>query len=130
MAAAAVQSAIPDSGFSSVHGVQFQPQLAQQTGYKSIPKHDIDTILNFFKDNEDGSPPEPAYVGKPETFIKRPVDERKVTIRDVAGEEDKYTLDKNGFQIHRHTSIEKDFVDDEQIKASYYAETEQLLKDV
>ncbi|PNP60305.1 hypothetical protein THARTR1_00329 [Trichoderma harzianum] len=114
MAAAAVQSAIPSSGFNSVQGVQFQPQLDQQTTYKSIPKHDVNTILNFFKDNEDGSPPEPTYV----------------TIRDVAGEEDKYTLDKNGFQFHRHTSIEKDFLDDDQIKAQYYSETEQLLKDV
>ncbi|EHK23750.1 uncharacterized protein TRIVIDRAFT_55809 [Trichoderma virens Gv29-8] len=96
----------------------------------SIPKHDVNTILNFFKDNEDGSPPEPSYVGKPETFINRPIASHQVTINDIAGEEDKYTLDKSGFQIHRHTSIEKDFLDDEQIKASYYPETEQLLKDV
>ncbi|KAL7817120.1 amino acid permease domain-containing protein [Trichoderma gracile] len=60
----------------------------------------------------------------------RPVDAHQVIIKDVAGEESKYTLDKNGFQIHRHTSVEKDFLDDEQIKAVYYPETEQLLKDV
>ncbi|KAL7799255.1 hypothetical protein V8C37DRAFT_367186 [Trichoderma ceciliae] len=130
MAAAAVQSAVPSSGFGSVQGVQFQPQLGQQTASKKIPKHDVDTILNYFKDNEDGSPPAPSYANKPETFQNRPIASHKVTIRDVAGEEDKYTLDKSGFQIHRHTSTEKDFADDEQIKASYYAETEQLLKDV
>ncbi|KAJ4861758.1 hypothetical protein N5P37_002567 [Trichoderma harzianum] len=130
MAAAAVQSAIPSSGFNSVQGVQFQPQLDQQTTYKSIPKHDVNTILNFFKDNEDGSPPAPTYVGKPETYTNRPIASHQVTIHDVAGEEDKYTLDKSGFQFHRHTSIEKDFLDDDQIKAKYYPETEQLLKDV
>ncbi|KAL7951708.1 hypothetical protein V8C42DRAFT_304954 [Trichoderma barbatum] len=130
MAAAAVQSAIPNSGFSSVQGVQFQPQLDQKTTYKSIPKHDVNTTLNFFKDNEDGSPPEPTIVGKPETYYKRPIASHDVTITDIAGDEDRYTLDKSGFQIHRHTSVEKDFVDDEQIKAFYYPETEQLLKDV
>ena len=40
-----------------------------------------------------------------------------------------YTLDSHGFQIYPHTATEKDFVDDEQIKAGYYPETEQLLKD-
>ena len=41
----------------------------------------------------------------------------------------RYTLDSHGFQIYPHTSKEKDFVDDEKIKAEYYPETEQLLKD-
>ena len=68
-------------------------------------------------------------------------------MHDIAGEEDKvaalyhwhaflsivnirqYTLDSHGFQIYPHAATEKDFVDDEQIKAGYYPETEQLLKD-
>lgn len=50
-------------------------------------------------------------------------------MRDVRGNEKDYTLDKNGFQFYRHTASEKDFLDDEQIKSGYYAETEQLLKD-
>ncbi|KAH6605796.1 hypothetical protein Trco_004949 [Trichoderma cornu-damae] len=129
MAAAAVHSAVPSSGFSSVQGVQLQQQLDQQAAYRSTSKRDVDTILNFFKDNEDGSPPTPLYAGKPETFSQQPVAPHKVTIHDVAGEEDRYSLDGNGFQIYRHTSNEKDFVGEEQIKASYYPETEQLLKD-
>jgi len=52
-----------------------------------------------------------------------------VTVTDISGNEDKYTLDSHGFQLVRHESAEKDFVDDEQIKARYYPETEQLLKD-
>ncbi|KAM0265584.1 hypothetical protein ACHAQJ_000016 [Trichoderma viride] len=130
MAAAAVQSFVASSGFNSVQGVQFQPQLDQQTVHQKVPKHDVDTVLNFYKDNEDGSPPTPQYAGNAASFQERPTAQHKVTVRDVAGEEDKYTLDKSGFQIHRHTSVEKDFLDDEQIKASYYPETEQLLKDV
>ena len=52
-----------------------------------------------------------------------------MTVHDIAGDEDKYTLDSHGFQIYKHDSTEKDFVDDEKIKAEYYSETEQLLKD-
>lgn len=91
--------------------------------------HDVDTSLNFFKDNEDGSPPHATYVGKPETF-QRPRDTHKVVIHDVSGEEDKYTLDEQGFQFLKHVSSEKDFVDDDKVKNGYYKEVDQLLKDV
>ncbi len=52
-----------------------------------------------------------------------------MTVHDIAGEEDKYGLDSHGFQIYRHVSNEKDFVDEDKIKAEYYPEVEQLLKD-
>jgi hypothetical protein len=54
----------------------------------------------------------------------------EVEVKDISGDEDKYTLDSHGFQIVRHESAEKTFLDDDEIKRSYYAETEQLLKDV
>jgi hypothetical protein len=88
----------------------------------------VQTTLNFLKENEDGSPPAPAFVGKPETY-DRPAVTLPVTIHDVSGHELEYTLDKNGFQFYYHESKEKDFVDDEKIKAEYYPEVEQLLKD-
>ena len=91
-------------------------------------KHHVHTQLNYYKDPGDGSPPAPSYVGKPETY-ERPVQPVDVTIYDIRGEEKNYTLDKSGFEIYRHTSIEKDFVDEDQIKAKYYPEIEQLLKD-
>ena len=50
-------------------------------------------------------------------------------VKDISGEEHKYTLDSHGFQIYKHESNEKTFLDDEKIKAEYYPETEQLLKD-
>ena len=65
---------------------------------------------------------------KPETY-ERPFSALSVTVHDIAGEEEKYSLDSHGFQIYKHSSQEKDFVDDEKIKADYYPETEQLLKD-
>ncbi|EMR70334.1 putative methyltransferase-like protein [Eutypa lata UCREL1] len=72
----------------------------------SVKRRDVDTVLNYYKPNEDGSPPQPT------------------------GSEAEYTLDKQGFQVVHHTAQEKDFTDDAHIKAVYYPETEQLLKDV
>lgn len=107
------------------HSTTFEPlSPATATG----KKHDVQTTLNYYKENADGSPPEPQYVNRPETY-ERPVHALAVTVHDIGGEVDKYTLDKNGFQIFSHQSAEKDFVDDEKIKAEYYPETEQLLKD-
>ncbi|POS71206.1 hypothetical protein DHEL01_v210401 [Diaporthe helianthi] len=105
-----------------------QDKLQTQLGSSSKP-HDVKTVLDYHKDNEDGSPPHPTYVDRPETFF-RPFESHSVTVRDVDGHQDDYSLDGNGFQFHQHTANEKDFLDDEQIKQGYYKETEQLLKDV
>lgn len=93
---------------------------------KYQPRHVI-TSVNYFKDNEDGSAPAPAYVGKPESY-ERPTTPQSVTINDIRGSEEKYTLDSTGFQIVHHKSKEKDFLDEEKIKDEYYKETEELLK--
>ncbi|CAI7638403.1 unnamed protein product [Penicillium glandicola] len=90
--------------------------------------HHVQTTLNFYKENEDGSPPAPSYVGKPETY-DRPVAPLQTTVHDISGHELDYTLDSHGFQLYYHESQEKDFLDDEKIKQEYYPETEQLLKD-
>ena len=98
------------------------------TANKSGP-HDVHTVLHYHKPNEDGSPPHPTYVDRIETY-ERPFEVHPVTVHDVRGRERDYTLDGKGFQLHRHSANEKDFLDDEKIKSGYYAETEQLLKDV
>jgi hypothetical protein len=95
----------------------------------SIPSpQNVETTLYYYKPNEDGSPPQPTYVGRPETY-NRPAESHNATVHDVTGREHEYTLDGTGFQFYKHTSAEKDFLDDEQIKSKYYAETEQLLKE-
>jgi hypothetical protein len=63
-----------------------------------------------------------------ETY-QRPTEALNVTVKDISGKEKQYTLDSHGFQIYRHVSKEKTFDDDARIKAEYYPETEQLLKD-
>ncbi|KAJ5366202.1 hypothetical protein N7541_000143 [Penicillium brevicompactum] len=90
--------------------------------------HHVQTTLNFLKEKEDGSPPDPTYVGKPETY-DRPHVSIPATIHDISGHELDYALDSHGFQLYYHESTEKDFRDDEKIKREYYPETEQLLKD-
>lgn len=121
MAAAAVaqSSSVPTH---SIHTVQ-PTVLATSNGPQNVH-----TVLHYHKPNEDGSPPHPTYVDRPETY-DRPFEIHPVTVQDIRGREGEFTLDKNGFQVHRHSANEKDFLDDEKIKAGYYAETEQLLKD-
>ncbi|WPH04500.1 Hypothetical protein R9X50_00739100 [Acrodontium crateriforme] len=125
MATAAVQLA-PGHSFATN---QVDAKLNQPT---KLEKHDVLADLFYYKDPGDGSEPRPTYVGsvmvKPETY-ERPFETQQSVVHDISGEEDKYTLDSHGFQIYNHESEEKDFVDDEQIKAKYYPETEQLLKD-
>ncbi|QSZ31932.1 hypothetical protein DSL72_001501 [Monilinia vaccinii-corymbosi] len=89
--------------------------------------HDIQTVLNYYLDPEDGSPPKPTYMNKPNTY-ERPVHPVNVTVHDIRGSEDQYTLDTTGFQVVNHASQEKDFEDEERIKSIYYKETEELLK--
>lgn len=124
MASAAVQQ-------PTGHSTSFEPLTTQVKGSSltSQPeKHHVQTKLNYYKYPGDGSRPPPNIAGKPETY-DRPSEPLDVTVHDIRGEEDQYTLDKNGFQIYRHASVEKEFLDDEQIKAQYYPEVEQLLKD-
>lgn len=90
---------------------------------------DVHTELNYYKDPEDGSPPYATYVDRPETF-ERPVETHPAKIHDVRGRESEYTLDKDGFEFVRRPAAEKEFLDEDAIKAGYYDETEQLLKDV
>jgi hypothetical protein len=121
MATAAV--AIPSSAPT------YEPQTLQSSSKpKTTGSQDVEAILNYHKSNEDGSPPHPTYVDRPETY-ERPVAPHTVTVRDVRGRESEFSLDKNGFEFYRNTAKEKDFLDDEKIKRGYYAEVEQLLKD-
>jgi len=120
MATAAVQHA-PGNTLDQV----VEP-LAQENNKPA--KHDVATELFYYDDPGDGTPPAPFYVGKPQTYV-RPHAALNVTIKDITGDEDKYDLDSHGFQFVKHESKEKEFADDEKIKAEYYPEIGQLLKD-
>ncbi|MCJ1308077.1 hypothetical protein MMC25_001728 [Agyrium rufum] len=124
MASAATQS--PAGHPTSFEHVE--PQLSIKSTNKATEPRNVHTSLNYYKAPADGSDPLPTYVGKPETY-DRPTEPFDVIVHDIRGQEQDYTLDTTGFQIVGHRSAEKAFVDDDQIKAVYYPETEQLLKD-
>src|SRR5271154_335969 len=51
-------------------------------------------------------------------------------IHDIRGHESEFSLDKNGFQVVKSPTAEKDFKDEEKIQKEYYKEVEDLLKKV
>ena len=57
-------------------------------------------------------------------------DVRKVVIEDVRGKEDEYTLDTAGFRFYRRPSQHTRFLDEEEVKAKYYPECMELIKEL
>ena len=55
---------------------------------------------------------------------------RNVEIEDVRGNEHKYTLDTTGFEFHRHPVKHTRFLDDEEIRAEYYPECMEFIKEL
>jgi len=66
--------------------------------------------------------------GLPEIFFQS--EEREVTIRDMRPLASSLSLDRNGFELHRHPTAVEDLFDDAQMDAIYDAEIEALLKAV
>ncbi|OHF03800.1 hypothetical protein CORC01_00662 [Colletotrichum orchidophilum] len=128
MAAAETQNVRFHTGLGSIKDIQSlsEKDLGES---RSRDKSEVQAILHYHKDNEDGSPPHPTFVDRPETY-DRPFEAHSVTISNLAGDEEKFSLDKNGFQIYHSESTEKHFQDDDQIRSSYYPEVNELLKTV
>ena len=56
-------------------------------------------------------------------------DPREIRIEDARGREHEFTLDLNGFALVKAPSQVRDFYADEEVRRTYYAEVEQLLRD-
>ncbi|EJD39091.1 hypothetical protein AURDEDRAFT_116281 [Auricularia subglabra TFB-10046 SS5] len=92
----------------------------------------VQTDFNFIIPTEEkpyfysSAPPE----GKPPTNIAS--ESHKVNVTDLRSlpdeERAKFTIDTAGFQIVKHESAEKEFVDEEAITTKYYKEIEELIK--
>lgn len=93
-------------------------------------KHNVATTLNYWDDPGDGSKPTPIFIGKGRISNKRPHKAWEFVVSDVSGDEAQYTLDSHGFQYLQHQSSETTFTDEEQIKTLYYAECEELVKNL
>jgi len=72
--------------------------------------------------------------GEPSTQVsnERPTVPTTVTVSDVTGAEDSFTLDSHGFAFHAHASKEQEhgFHDEGVLRAKYYPECEQLLRNL
>jgi hypothetical protein len=55
-------------------------------------------------------------------------DTRRLAVHDMRGREVEFTLDKNGFCIAKHESVDKSFSNDDIIRTKYCPELNQLLK--
>lgn len=53
---------------------------------------------------------------------------QNVPIQNARGYENSFVLDRNGFQFVDHVCKEKEFVNDEKIKAEYHPEIEDMLQ--
>ena len=92
---------------------------------QAAPTH-VETTVNYFP-AEGGTT---SYVAGSAAFWNRKFIPTKVPVENIRGKEADYSLDKQGFQLVRHSSEQGDLKDEERIKDSYYAETEQLLQRV
>ena len=109
MSTATVQQPFAPTSFDAIQGVKLQPEITISEKESYVKPHDVATALYYYKAPEDGSPPPPTYVDRPETY-DRPCESHDVTVHDVNGHEKEYTLDGNGFQVHSHSATEKDFL--------------------
>ncbi|KAK2026574.1 hypothetical protein LX32DRAFT_695471 [Colletotrichum zoysiae] len=103
---------------------------ATDTDTQPRDRRTVVTTINYYDDPGDGSPPTPIVVGGQKVTNERKMTPRTMTVTDVSGDEDTFTLDTHGFQYIRHTSVEKDFADEETVKSVYYPEMERVYKDI
>lgn len=97
----------------------------------NVPRGPVTAKLNFFNPPADGSKPFNHVDTPPEGLPQRNFTDEVVetVIHDIRGNEADYNLDKDAFQVIQNVpeSKEKDFTDDESIRANYYPELEELL---
>ncbi|OQV11055.1 hypothetical protein CLAIMM_14959 [Cladophialophora immunda] len=89
---------------------------------------DIDTSLNYYLDPALGG--HSSFEAGTAGYFRRKFDERPVRIHDIRGHSDDFDVSKQGFQLVKHTSVEKEYLSDEGVKRIVYPEVEKLLKKV
>lgn len=123
----AIAAASPHPTTFEKHEPQVYERNQTTTSSNQSSNGDVVAAFHYYKDPGDGSLLPPSIVGKPETYERTP-ETWTATVHSFRGEEDKFTLDGTGFQIYKHVSKEKEFVDDEKIVRVYYPEIEEILK--
>ena len=70
--------------------------------------------------------PTPEY---PEGRRTGDYERRTVSIADSRPLAECYSLDREGFELHRHATAVSDFLDDDEVRSIYYPEVERLVRD-
>ncbi|KAF7590234.1 hypothetical protein BBP40_003118 [Aspergillus hancockii] len=97
-----------------------------------VPRGPVEAELVFYKDPADGSAPYNYVEEPPEGQPRRNYSEARhqVSLSDIRGEEDKYTLDRDAFQVLQgipsKTTYET-YNSDDAVQQIYYPEVEKLL---
>lgn len=95
---------------------------------------DVETVLNYYDDPGDGSEPTPVYVGQGTVTNERKMAEVPVTVHDISGREDEFTLDNVGFQLVERpttatTCVVDNFENVDLIKSAYFDDCVALLRE-
>lgn len=88
----------------------------------------VETTFNYWLPASQGGLGKEFFPGTSGVYTTK-FDARKAKVTDVRGRETDFSLDRNGFEFHHHTSNEKDYTDDSQVKDVVYKEVDQLLRD-
>ncbi|KIK59618.1 hypothetical protein GYMLUDRAFT_245286 [Collybiopsis luxurians FD-317 M1] len=101
-----------------------------------MPSATLDTVpgdLFFFSPPADGSEPYNRVNDDPTSTLPLSnwtPEKHTLQIENIRGKEDAFTLDEAGFQYFKHTAKHTAFTNDEEIKAEYYPESEELIKEL
>lgn len=96
------------------------------TGEETLPVEP--TTLFYFLEVKDGGIIQ-TYPGT--AFEKRRKHvPHEMNIKDLRSIKDKFTLEKNGFELVDNVFTEKEFLDEEQVLKSFYPEVQALMKKV
>lgn len=88
----------------------------------------VRTTLNYFLEPEDGG--DLSYLAGTVGEKRRKYRPAEVLVQDIRGREQDFTLDRNGFQLVQHDSLEKSFDNEDRITTQYYAECIELVKQI
>src|SRR5215471_1865604 len=88
----------------------------------------IEATLNYIVDDGTKVFTETAAPGKTDVRTGGKPDPRRVTIRNGRRHAGEFTFERNGFRFVHHDTAVGDFFDEAQVRHTYYAEMEALVK--
>jgi hypothetical protein len=83
--------------------------------------------MQYYLDPPLGGGGNHVFIGTASVW-RHKMDNHVVPINDMRSSKQSFTLDKQGFQIYKHKSVEKAFTNLDTVKTTVYAETAELLK--